>query len=93
MTRHTNSRNGSIYTANDNNIESDCSDISFINQGTEPCTIFCGDSVQGRTLQPNDFVDYNNYIGGKELTRFRVQFGNGAGTKNLYVERSYKTIC
>jgi hypothetical protein len=93
MIRHTNSRNGAIYKFNDNNIESDCSDISFINQGTEACTIFCGDSLNGRTLAAGDFVDYNNNIGGTETTRYRVEFGSGNGLKNLYVERSYKTIC
>lgn len=85
--KHTNTRLGQRFIVN-GSIESNCSDISFINEGTTAATIFCGDSKNGRTLQPDEAVDYNNEIGGTEITAFRVTFVTGSGV--LYVEKSYK---
>lgn len=92
MTNHTNSRKGQLYSADNSNIESDCSDVSFVNQGDSSATIYCGDSKAGRTLAPNEAVDFNNEIGGKEITIFRVVFSPAELTNALYVERSYKKI-
>lgn len=91
MQTHTNRRTGQVITANTDHLESDCSDISFVNQGTSTVTIFCGDSTAGRTLEPNEAVDFNNEIGGKEITLFRITF-SAELTNSLYVERSYKNM-
>jgi hypothetical protein len=63
-------------------VKSDCSDIIFINNGTEDVII---NGVF--TLAPNQSWSSANFRIDIDRTDYKIEFGNGGGTQNLVVIR------
>ena len=84
-------RAGKNIKVDTENIESNCSGISFVNQGATYADITAGDSPGTRRLKAGEAVFYfNENPNVIEETVFKIVFEGGAG--DIYIEKEFKTV-
>lgn len=85
------SRKIQVKGSNDNNISSDCSEITFVNLGDTPCTISVRDSTGGIKLYETDSISFGDDSEPCVLESdvYEITFDTLVTTRSLLIMRTY----